>query len=80
MKSCLQNKHTYKTKELVTLYVELFLPFPDSTHPSLFYIRYLFSNLLLKALPSNSAKQTMSLRHIQSYCCSLLCFRDIERV
>lgn len=36
MKSCLQKKRTHKTKELVTPYVELSLPFPDSTHPPLF--------------------------------------------
>lgn len=49
-------KQTHKTKEPVTLYVEFLLSSPDSISLPLFYVRYFFSNLLLKALPSSSAE------------------------
>ena len=51
-----KKKKNHKTKELVIPSVEFFLSFPDSTHLSLFCTGCYFSNLLLKALPSNLAK------------------------
>lgn len=56
MKSCLQKKHTHTTKELVAPYAELLLSSLDWTHLPLFYIRNPLPRLLLKAIPSDSAK------------------------
>ena len=66
IKSCLQKKKKTQNKGIGDSF-RWVPPLPDSTHLPLFCIRYYFFNLLLKALPSNSAKWTWSRGHIQSH-------------